>query len=166
MRLSTSASTTNILYTPVQGEEKIDNMAIPKASMKPLSSLGCVRAAFVSAPYFLPQSSSRLPAIPPRFLLSTSSPISSPRSNSTMSSSVETLWHAAYPTPRNTAPEGVSPAQLLSLLRDSEERVVLVDLRRNDHEVCRMSPSFSPLRFISIASMAQDRWSLSDNCLK
>ena len=52
-----------------------------------------------------------------------------------MSSSVESPWHAAYPAPRNTTPDGVSPAQLLELLRDNKERIVMVDLRRNDHEV-------------------------------
>lgn len=58
-----------------------------------------------------------------------------PASKSNMSSSVEIPWHAAYPAPRNTTPDGVSPTQLLDLLSNGDERVVLVDLRRNDHEV-------------------------------
>ena len=51
-----------------------------------------------------------------------------------MSSSVETPWHAAFPAPKNTTPDAVSPTQLLDLLSNGNERVVLVDLRRNDHE--------------------------------
>ncbi|KFA69448.1 hypothetical protein S40285_04627 [Stachybotrys chlorohalonatus IBT 40285] len=51
----------------------------------------------------------------------------------------EKPWHAAYPAPRDTEPEAWSPSQVLSLLQSGDAaaqqgKVVLVDLRRNDHE--------------------------------
>lgn len=51
----------------------------------------------------------------------------------------ELPWHAAYPAPRNVAPS-LSREELIQWLRDDGKRVgrdfVLVDLRRNDFEVC------------------------------
>ena len=63
------------------------------------------------------------------------------RRNSAMGTT--TPWHAAYPQPRNAQPDSLTAAQVLDLLHhrvpDETEaknnRFVLVDLRRNDHQV-------------------------------
>lgn len=50
----------------------------------------------------------------------------------------ETPWHAAYPAPRNASPSSISCAELLQYFRDGKKAgkdFILVDLRRNDHEV-------------------------------
>jgi len=50
----------------------------------------------------------------------------------------ETPWHAAYPAPRNASPSSISRAELLQDFRDGKKvgkEFILVDLRRNDHEV-------------------------------
>jgi hypothetical protein len=52
-------------------------------------------------------------------------------------------WHAAYPAPRNAGPDGLTSSQVLDLLhqraedeaRGRKSNFVLVDLRRNDHQV-------------------------------
>lgn len=47
-------------------------------------------------------------------------------------------WHAAYPAPRNKQPTGISAQDLLSRLQRGEKLgvdILLVDLRRTDHEV-------------------------------
>lgn len=48
-------------------------------------------------------------------------------------------WHAAYPPPSSTEPGKMTRQQVLSLLKSSDKVAgrdfVLVDLRRNDHEV-------------------------------
>ena len=50
-----------------------------------------------------------------------------------------TPWHAAYPAPRNAEPAAVTREEVLALMEstgDAAHRAyVLVDLRRNDHEV-------------------------------
>lgn len=56
-------------------------------------------------------------------------------------------WHAAYPTPRNANPDGLSPSQVLDLLQSEGpgEDFILVDLRRTDHEVSFPCPRPSQL---------------------
>ncbi|CAJ2509035.1 Uu.00g140610.m01.CDS01 [Anthostomella pinea] len=48
----------------------------------------------------------------------------------------EPPWYAAYPSPRTTEPASVSREEVLNMLRAGKigQDVVLVDLRRNDHE--------------------------------
>jgi hypothetical protein len=49
-------------------------------------------------------------------------------------------WHAAYPKPKNTA-ETISHSEVLGRLNRGElpgRDILLVDLRRNDHEVRRI----------------------------
>jgi hypothetical protein len=61
-------------------------------------------------------------------------------------------WHAAYPAPRNT-PATIRREDVLDMIKQSAETssrdYVLIDLRRNDHEVCtiehRLSPPFREL---------------------
>ncbi len=51
-------------------------------------------------------------------------------------------WHAAYPKPRNAQPESLPRQDLLKKLRAGQKPGVdflLVDLRRTDHEVGRLS---------------------------
>lgn len=52
-------------------------------------------------------------------------------------------WYAAYPTPRNAQPGSLTREELLKMMKASNRVAgrdfVLVDLRRNDHEV-RSSP--------------------------
>jgi hypothetical protein len=56
---------------------------------------------------------------------------------------IQKPWHAAYPAPRNADPDGLSSSQVLDLLRQraadeargQRSNFVLVDLRRNDHQV-------------------------------
>ncbi|KAK4112897.1 Rhodanese-like protein, partial [Canariomyces notabilis] len=53
-------------------------------------------------------------------------------------------WHAAYPAPRNSQPDGITREEVLDLLKSKlvvtdgkasgPRDFVLVDLRRNDHE--------------------------------
>jgi arsenical-resistance protein 2 len=47
-------------------------------------------------------------------------------------------WHAAYPVPKQASPT-IDRQEVLELLRSSagtgKKKYVLVDLRRNDHEV-------------------------------
>ena len=46
-------------------------------------------------------------------------------------------WYAAYPTPRTAEPPYISRSELLHVLQTAtlSKDVVLVDLRRTDHEV-------------------------------
>lgn len=48
-------------------------------------------------------------------------------------------WHAAYPTPRNAQPGNLTREELIKMIKGSNRVAgrdfVLVDLRRNDHEV-------------------------------
>lgn len=57
----------------------------------------------------------------------------------TNSTSAAPAWHAAYPTPRSAEPGKMSREELLQLLKTkgkiAGQNFVLVDLRRNDHEV-------------------------------
>ena len=49
-----------------------------------------------------------------------------------------TPWHAAYPKPKNSNPEEINRSEVLERLRQGEQpgrEFLLVDLRRNDHEV-------------------------------
>lgn len=49
----------------------------------------------------------------------------------------EQPWHAAFPAPRNTA-RSISREEMLQWMREGKKAgkdYVLVDLRRNDHEV-------------------------------
>lgn len=50
-------------------------------------------------------------------------------------------WHAAYPKPKNADPEAISREEVLRRLNrgnQPDRDFLLVDLRRNDHEVrCR-----------------------------
>jgi hypothetical protein len=49
----------------------------------------------------------------------------------------EQPWHAAFPAPRNTA-RSISREEMLQWMREGKQAgkdYVLVDLRRNDHEV-------------------------------
>lgn len=49
-------------------------------------------------------------------------------------------WHAAYPAPSHAELGKMTRQEVLSLLKNSEKAAgrdfMLVDLRRNDHEVC------------------------------
>ena len=54
-----------------------------------------------------------------------------------MAESTEKPWHAAFPAPRNTA-ASITREEVLQWMREGKEPgkdYVLVDLRRNDHEV-------------------------------
>jgi len=55
------------------------------------------------------------------------------------SASSSAPWHAAYPAPRNSQPEGIRREDVLEMMKLGEKKAgmnyVLVDLRRNDHEV-------------------------------
>lgn len=47
-------------------------------------------------------------------------------------------WHAAYPAPRNKQPAAISAQELLGRLQNGEKvgiDMLLIDLRRTDHEV-------------------------------
>lgn len=48
-------------------------------------------------------------------------------------------WHAAYPAPRNSQPEAIRREDVLEIMKLGQNKAgkdyVLVDLRRNDHEV-------------------------------
>ena len=47
-------------------------------------------------------------------------------------------WHAHYPPPKNLHPSSITPLELLDLIRAGQKAgkdFLLVDLRRNDHEV-------------------------------
>ena len=110
------------------GERRKTSLSELGAHIKMRLPPGCINGVLVSAaPTLRLRTSCSSPAASRSFSLSPS--------KSAMSSSVESPWHATYPAPRNTTPDGVSPAQLLELLCDDEKRIVLVDLRRNDHEV-------------------------------
>ncbi|CAN9164047.1 unnamed protein product [Alternaria alternata] len=54
------------------------------------------------------------------------------------SASSSAPWHAAYPAPRNSQPEGIRRENVLEMMKHGEKKAgknyVLVDLRRNDHE--------------------------------
>jgi hypothetical protein len=57
----------------------------------------------------------------------------------------EQPWHAAFPAPRNTA-RSISREEMLQWMREGKQPgkdYVLVDLRRNDHEVSCL-PSLLP----------------------
>lgn len=68
--------------------------------------------------------------------LNTSSSLPSSRATRTIMTDQEQPWYAAYP-PVRSKPESISRSALLQLLKQSseDERFVLVDLRRTDHEV-------------------------------
>lgn len=70
--------------------------------------------------------------------LNTSSSLPSSRAIRTIMTDQEQPWYAAYP-PARSNPESISRSALLQLLKQSseDERFVLVDLRRTDHEVRR-----------------------------
>jgi arsenical-resistance protein 2 len=54
----------------------------------------------------------------------------------------EQPWHAAFPAPRNTA-SSISREEMLQWMREGKQAgkdYVLVDLRRNDHEVSLLFP--------------------------
>lgn len=60
--------------------------------------------------------------------------------NTTSASNTQTgaPWHAAYPAPRNAHPASITRAELLQDFRDGKKAgkdFILIDLRRNDHEV-------------------------------
>jgi arsenical-resistance protein 2 len=49
----------------------------------------------------------------------------------------EAPWHAAYPAPRSEA-VGIFQSDLLAMMEEGQEPgkdFILIDLRRNDHEV-------------------------------
>ncbi|OLN87077.1 hypothetical protein CCHL11_06519 [Colletotrichum chlorophyti] len=50
----------------------------------------------------------------------------------------ELSWHAAYPPPKSPKCGGMTPSEVLSLLRSADggepKTFALIDLRRNDHE--------------------------------
>lgn len=51
----------------------------------------------------------------------------------------EPAWHDAYPQPRDGSPDTIQRDELLALIRDGQKAgkdFLLVDLRRNDHQVC------------------------------
>ena len=48
-------------------------------------------------------------------------------------------WHAAYPAPKTTEPGALTKEDVLGMLQRGEEDFVLIDLRRNDHEVGNLS---------------------------
>lgn len=59
----------------------------------------------------------------------------------------EKPWHEAYPQPRNTSPNHITREDLLSRLQTGQEAgrdLLLIDLRRNDHEVSSLirSPGY------------------------
>lgn len=63
------------------------------------------------------------------------------------------LWHAAYPAPRNT-PATIRREDVLDMIKQGAETssrdYVLVDLRRNDHEVCHIAHHLtSPFKELS-----------------
>jgi len=65
-------------------------------------------------------------------------------SRTTMSTVTTTSpWHAMYPAPRQSSPATIDRQQVLELLRSDVGTVkkdyVLVDVRRNDHEVSTLS---------------------------
>jgi hypothetical protein len=47
-------------------------------------------------------------------------------------------WYAAYPAPRNPSPISMQREDVLEMIMHSEagKDFILVDLRRNDHDVC------------------------------
>lgn len=61
------------------------------------------------------------------------------RSNMATSTTVDAPWHAAYPSPTNSAPQHITREELLAMLKtsttDTAKDYVLVDLRRADHDV-------------------------------
>lgn len=66
---------------------------------------------------------------------------------STMATSAQAPWHAAYPAPRTTDPGALAKEDVLGMLQRDEQDFVLIDLRRNDHEVqLHLSLSPFPLR--------------------
>ncbi|KFA81523.1 hypothetical protein S40288_09045 [Stachybotrys chartarum IBT 40288] len=79
----------------------------------------------------------------------------------------EKAWHAAYPAPRDAKPEALTPSQVLNLLQSGDvvahqDKVVLVDLRRNDHEVSvRASDSPFATRRPENSSITIQVWSLT-----
>lgn len=57
-------------------------------------------------------------------------------------------WHAAYPKPKNTAPGSISRSELMERLNRGEQPgldFLLIDLRRNDHEVRRITKISPPV---------------------
>jgi len=55
----------------------------------------------------------------------------------TNSDVLSTPWYAAYPAPRTLKPASVQREDVLEMMKDCEagKDFVLVDLRRNDHDV-------------------------------
>lgn len=55
-------------------------------------------------------------------------------------------WYDAYPQPRNTKPEAISAEELLALFQAGAtvgSDILLIDLRRVDHEVSVMIDFYS-----------------------
>ena len=53
--------------------------------------------------------------------------------------SSEPAWHDAYPQPREGPPDSIQRDELLDRIRSGQKAgkdFLLVDLRRNDHQVC------------------------------
>ena len=72
-------------------------------------------------------------------------PLPSPRAARMIMADQEQPWYAKYP-PASSTPNGISRGALLNLLKQSreDERFVLVDLRKTDHEVCQSYSSKCP----------------------
>ena len=59
-------------------------------------------------------------------------------------------WHAAYPKPSNPAPPAVTAEEIRRRFDDGNlpgKTYVLVDLRRNDHEVSRPGSVALPRKY-------------------
>lgn len=61
------------------------------------------------------------------------------------STTKEQPWHASFPAPRTTEPQVVKREDLLAMFKSGNRRAgrdfLLVDVRRNDHEVSWMNPN-------------------------
>jgi arsenical-resistance protein 2 len=69
----------------------------------------------------------------------------------------EQHWHAAFPAPRNTA-RSISREEMLQWMREGKQAgkdYVLVDLRRNDHEVSCWTVSLTGIVTVIVLTMKQ-----------
>lgn len=71
-------------------------------------------------------------------------------------------WYDAYPPPQNTSPSGINRKELLALLQSGKrpgKDLLLVDLRRTDHEVrkCQFPVGCQPTfpKFLCCLLLAQ-----------